>query len=69
MRMGIGGGLGSTDPGRITCDNMALKSLIQRAYGVKSCQITGPGSARYDIIAKVPANATKEHAEKNPVEN
>jgi uncharacterized protein (TIGR03435 family) len=63
FRMGMSGGPGSTDPGRITCDNMALRDLIQRAYALKSYQITGPDwmtSARYDIVAKVPANATKE---------
>src|SRR5207249_1401007 len=48
------------DAGRINYSNITLKNVMARAYGVKPHQITGPDwldSARYDIVAKVPAGA------------
>jgi uncharacterized protein (TIGR03435 family) len=57
------GGPGSPDPGQLTCTNAPLIVLLTNAYGVKSYQIEGPewlNSERFDIIAKVPAGATKE---------
>jgi uncharacterized protein (TIGR03435 family) len=64
MMMGIGGGPGSNDPGRMTITNLTLRDLVTFAYGVKRSQISGgPGwldTERFDITAKVPQGATKE---------
>jgi uncharacterized protein (TIGR03435 family) len=57
------GGPGTSDPERFTYTNVTLKALLLRAYDVKNYQITGPAwldSERFDILAKVPAGATKE---------
>jgi uncharacterized protein (TIGR03435 family) len=57
------GGPGSPDPGQFTCTNAPLIVLLTTAYGVKSYQIEGPdwlNSERFDIIAKIPAETTKE---------
>jgi uncharacterized protein (TIGR03435 family) len=58
-----GGGPGTKDPGRITRSGFTLKDLLATAYDVKKYQITGPAwldSERYEIVAKVPEDATKE---------
>jgi uncharacterized protein (TIGR03435 family) len=50
------------DAGRIDYQNVTLKRLIMRAYGVKEYQITGPDwldSAGYDIVATIPLDATE----------
>jgi uncharacterized protein (TIGR03435 family) len=52
------------NPGGITCTNVALKSLIVKAYDVQFHQISGPSwieSDRYlyDIVAKAPAGTPK----------
>src|SRR4051812_46595765 len=63
IRMGMNGGPGSTSPGQITVENMSLRVLIMRAYGLKSYQLTAPDwmtGARYNIVAKVPANSTTD---------
>jgi uncharacterized protein (TIGR03435 family) len=57
------GGPGSPDPGQFTCTNAPLIVLLTTAYGVKSYQIEGPdwlNSERFDIVAKIPAETTKE---------
>ena len=57
------GGPGTPDPGQITWSYATLKNLLMTAYDVKNYQISGPtwlGVERYDIVAKVPAGATKE---------
>jgi uncharacterized protein (TIGR03435 family) len=57
------GGPGTPDPGQITWTYATLKSLLMTAYDVKTYQISGPAwldTERYDIVAKVPAGATKE---------
>jgi uncharacterized protein (TIGR03435 family) len=57
------GGPGTQDPGQITWTNATLKILLTIAYDVKNYQVNGPAwldTERYDIIAKVPAGATKE---------
>jgi uncharacterized protein (TIGR03435 family) len=44
---------------------MTLKELIASAYDVKAFQISGPdwlGSERFDIVAKMPDNASKSDA-------
>ena len=46
----------------MTFNNVSLAQILQRAYDVKSYQISGPdwmSSARFDVSAKVPAGATK----------
>jgi uncharacterized protein (TIGR03435 family) len=61
--VGSQGGPGTADPGRVTYTNLALKSLITTAYDVKAYQVVGPGwleMERFDIVAKIPAGATKE---------
>jgi uncharacterized protein (TIGR03435 family) len=50
------------DAGRIDYQNVTLKSLIMRAYGVKEYQITGPDwldSAGYDVVATIPRDASE----------
>src|SRR5690348_610778 len=57
------GGPGTKDPGQITWNGATLTNLLIAAYEVKRYQIKGPdwlATERYDIIAKVPAGATKE---------
>jgi uncharacterized protein (TIGR03435 family) len=57
------GGPGTADPGRITWSNATVKRLLMTAYEVKDYQVNGPGwldTQRYDIIAKVPEDATQE---------
>ncbi len=59
------GGPGSSDPTRLTFTNVSLMSILTRAYNVKNYQVTGPAwldSERYDIIAKVPPDTTKEQS-------
>ncbi|HEY1497510.1 MAG TPA: TIGR03435 family protein [Candidatus Solibacter sp.] len=48
------------DPGRINYTFVSLKNLIERAYSVKSYQVTGPDwmdSERFDVTAKLPDGA------------
>ena len=63
VRVGSRGGPGTSDPSQVTYENLSLKNLITTAYGVKTYQISGPGwldTERYDIIAKMPPDTTKE---------
>jgi len=56
------GGPGTSDPGQITWTNAALRNIVMTAYDVQTYQVTAPdwmGTERYDIVAKVPAGATK----------
>jgi uncharacterized protein (TIGR03435 family) len=56
------GGPGTADPGQITWTNAALIGILQTAYDVQIFQVTAPdwmNTERYDIVAKVPAGATK----------
>ena len=60
------GGPGSGAPGRITVSNRLLRSMLIEAYGIRNFQIEHPawvGENRYDIVAKVPAGATKQQAQ------
>lgn len=62
---GRGGGPGTNDPGRVNWAGGALRDLMMNAYDVKRYQIEGPAwidTERYDVVAKVPAGATKEQA-------
>jgi uncharacterized protein (TIGR03435 family) len=57
------GGPGTPDPGQITWTYARFRDLLMAAYDVKTYQINGPAwmdSERYDIVAKVPAKATKD---------
>src|SRR5262245_2200676 len=57
------GGVGTSDPGRISYRGTWLKPLIADAFGVRSDQISGPewlNTARYDIVANIPKGATKD---------
>jgi uncharacterized protein (TIGR03435 family) len=58
MRVSMG-----TDPGRVNYRNVCLKDVLQRAYGVRRGQISGPSwldSDRFDIIAKVPEGVSDD---------
>ncbi len=59
------GGPGTDDPGRLTFENATLMTLITKAYNVATYQVTGPAwleSERYDVIAKLPPDTTKEQS-------
>jgi len=59
------GGPGTDDPGRIVATNRLLRGLIIDAWGIRNFQIEHPpwmAEKRYDIVAKVPAGATKPQA-------
>lgn len=64
IRFGPQGGPGGGDPGRVTYTFSTIRDLMVNAYGVKRYQISGGpnwlNSERFDIVAKVPAGATKE---------
>jgi uncharacterized protein (TIGR03435 family) len=65
MRIMMGGGPGTDDPGRITYSGVPLKMILTLAFNVKAYQITGPDwldSERFDVTAKVPPGTTKEQA-------
>ncbi len=56
------GGPGSSDPGQFTYTNVSLKDVVAKAYGLEGYQLACPNwlaDARYDIVAKVPASATR----------
>lgn len=56
------GGPGTSDPGQITWTAASLLSILMAAYDVQAFQISAPDwapTARYDIVAKVPAGTTK----------
>jgi uncharacterized protein (TIGR03435 family) len=51
------------DPGRINYSFVSLKNLIERAYSIKSYQVSGPDwmdSERFDVVAKLPDGAKQE---------
>ncbi|HMD71035.1 MAG TPA: TIGR03435 family protein [Bryobacteraceae bacterium] len=55
------------DPGRFTCFGMPLRALLVAAYELKNYQFSGPAwmdSERFDIVAKVPAGATREQVDR-----
>jgi uncharacterized protein (TIGR03435 family) len=60
-RFTMRGGPGTSDPGRFSCQNCSLRSLIVAAYDIKEFQLTSPSAPdRYDVEAKVPAGASRE---------
>ena len=68
------GGPGTADPGRMTFQGISMEALLLTAFAVQSDQISAPDSieewlvkniflgTKYDIVATVPAGATKEDA-------
>ncbi len=64
IRLGLQGGPGSGDPGRVTYTFSTIRDLMVDAYSVKRYQVSGGpnwlDSERFDIVAKVPEGATKE---------
>ncbi len=63
IRIGSSGGPGTSDPGQVKYTGLTLKNLLTTAYRVKVYQISGPSwldTERYDIIAKMPPETTKE---------
>jgi len=63
IRVMMSGGPGTPDPGRLNYENVTLRSVLTKAYGVKTYQISGPAwldSERFDLTAKVPAGTSKE---------
>lgn len=64
IRLGMRGGPGSADPGRVTYTLSTVRDLMADAYDVQRNQILGGPSwldtERFDIVAKVPASATKQ---------
>jgi uncharacterized protein (TIGR03435 family) len=53
----------NVEPGRtLYFTNISLKSLVMLAYGVGAGQVSGPDwlTNRFDIVAKIPAEASKE---------
>jgi uncharacterized protein (TIGR03435 family) len=54
------GGPGTRTPITLTCQSISLGGLISRAYGL---EVVGPGwldEEKFDIVARVPAGATKQ---------
>jgi uncharacterized protein (TIGR03435 family) len=60
---GSGSSRTSGTTGQLTITNRSLKELIKMAYTVQDFQISAPdwlGSAKFDIVAKIPAGAQKD---------
>lgn len=56
------GGPETSDPGRISYENVTLRRLIMLGFGVDADQVVGPkwqDSERYTIAAKVPPQTTR----------
>ena len=63
IRIGMGGGPGTPDPGRLNYEFVNLRMVLGEAYGVKSYQISGSSlldTERFNMTAKVPPGTTKE---------
>jgi uncharacterized protein (TIGR03435 family) len=68
----LAGGPGTHNPGQLAYTNVTLEDVIKVAYGImgpgfdpahRYDRISGPGwiaTERYNIVAKIPAGATKE---------
>ena len=60
------GGVGTSDPGRISYRGVSVHELIFAAYGIKRIQLSFPPSLqnkRYDIVAKIPPGTDKKQFE------
>jgi uncharacterized protein (TIGR03435 family) len=63
IHIGISGGPGTADPGRVTFENATLKLILIRAFDKESYQILGPDwldSDMFDIAAKLPPDSTED---------
>jgi len=63
IRIGVQGGPGTSDPGQISYSFMSMRNLLMQAFNLRSYQIQGPSwldSERFEIVARVPAGATKD---------
>ncbi|HEV2445268.1 MAG TPA: TIGR03435 family protein, partial [Candidatus Sulfopaludibacter sp.] len=64
VRIGTQGGPGTADPSRYTANRMSLSTLVITAYDIPFYRLSAPGwmdsGDFYDIVAKVPAGATKD---------
>lgn len=59
----VSGGPGTTDPGELRWANVPLGFVLRSAYGRKEYEVIAPKwleSERFDVVAKVPAGATKK---------
>jgi uncharacterized protein (TIGR03435 family) len=64
--VGCDGGPGSKDPGTISCQNVTLTMLVARAYNMSYDLVAAPdwmSQQKFDIVAKVPAGASKAKVE------
>ncbi len=53
----------SSDQGRVTMSNVSLRDVLLQAYKIRGQQLSTPDwmdNTRFDIVAKIPADATKE---------
>src|SRR5258708_7906050 len=60
------GGPGSSDPGRLTCENYSLSYLVMMAYNLRNFQLAAPtwmDNARFNITAKLPPGAGRREFE------
>ena len=59
-------GCARVDPGRITCTNTTLYTLLAMAYRISDTRISGlkPPLLAFDIVAKVPAGATPDRVKR-----
>src|SRR5689334_22901101 len=63
MMVGMRGGPGSNDPGRIQYTNNSLADLVTIAYGIQRYQLNAPAwmsSERFDVTAKIPEGTNRE---------
>jgi len=63
MYIGCLGGPGSKDPQRLTCTKQTLRTMLERAYHLRSAQIHGPSwldEDIFDVAATIGSGATKE---------
>ena len=62
--VGMRGGPGTDDPGRIVYTNVSFKPLVAAAYGMKFYQVSGfpewTETQRFDVMATLPAGTTKD---------
>src|SRR5579863_4065836 len=62
MRMQVGGGPGTNDPGLFKCENWPVSQLIVQAFDLKDYQISGPDwmpTTRFTISAKIAEGTTE----------
>jgi uncharacterized protein (TIGR03435 family) len=63
IHIGVSGGPGTDDPGRLVFSNATLKMVLVDAYEVQNWRILGPdwlNDDMFDITAKLPEGATKQ---------